>query len=336
MTRTVLIEGLIDTLKGIATKIINNPTNSHLTSNVASETNSVLLTGAAKNTALKQLIMDIEPYQRDTPSTEEPATIFATEFYTLFVSENEVTDEEPEGEFHAYAINLGRPVYGGRIDIKNKKVLVTWEYIEEYDGETLPGEWLSTMDVYAEGTTPTTGAGVAYKIAEPYYIDIDGATIKTIAAANDCYVTGDQYVTKSIEVDYVRDEALAIENLEQSGDGVTRDLIGDFDISTSQSGTLTTTKDMSQYDILEIEWIEKGNRWMGGYWANEHIMFARYKTSDPKDTGDTSGLFYSSSTGSSMAYTGDMGMAVRFVDTTTLVNMQFSNMFISKIWGIKY
>lgn len=120
------------------------------------------------------------------------------------------------------------------------------------------------------------------------------------------------------------------------GGGVTRDLIGDFDINTSQSGNLTTTKDMSQYDILEIEWIEKGNRWMGGYWANEHIMFARYKTSDPKDPNDTSGLMYSSSTGSSMAYTGDMGMAVRFVDTTTLVNMQFSNMFISKIWGIKY
>lgn len=232
MTRTVLIEGLIDTLKGIATKIINNPTNSHLTSNVTSETNSVLLTGAAKNTALKELIIDFEPYQRDTPSTEEPATIFATEFYNVFVSENVIGDEEPEGEFHAYAINLGRVVYGGRIDIKNKKVLVTWEYIEEYDGETLPAEWLSTMDVYAEGTTPTTGAGVAYKIAEPYYIDIDGATIKTIAAANDCYVTGDPYFTKSMDVDYVRDEALAIENLEQGGGGggmTTEVIMGDLD-----------------------------------------------------------------------------------------------------------
>lgn len=332
MTKTVLIEGLIDILKGIATKISNNPTNSHLTSNATSETNSVLITGAAKNTALKQLIIDFEPFQRDTPSTEEPAVIFAPEFYTVFVSEN----EEPEGDFNAYAINLGRVVYGGRIDLKNKKVLVTWEYIEEYDGEELPAEWLSTMDVYAEGTTPTTGAGVAYKIAEPYYIDIDGETIKTIAAANDCYVIGDQYFTKSIEVDYVRDEALAIENLEQSGGGVTRDLIGDYDINASQIGNLTTTKDMSQYDILEIEWIEKGNRWMGGYWANEHIMFARYKTSDPKDTGDTSGLFYSSSTASSLAYSGDMGMSVRFVDVNTIVNMQFSNAVISKIWGIKY
>lgn len=337
MTRTVLIEGLIDTLKGIANKIINNPTNSHLTSNVTSETSSVLLTGAAKNTALKQLIIDFEPYQRDTPSTEEPATIFATQFYDVFTSENEIIpDEEPEGDLNAYAINLGRVVYGGRIDLKNKRVQVTWEYIESYNGETLPAEWLSTMDVYAEGTTPTTGAGVAYKIAEPYYIDIDGETIKTISASNDCYVTGNTYYTKAIEVDYVRDEALAIENLEQSGGGVTRDLIGDFDINTSQSGNLTTTQDMSQYDILEIEWIEKNNRWMGGYWANEHIMFARYKTSEPKDTGDTSGLFYSSSTATSMAYTGDMGMAVKFVDPTTLANMNFGNAFISKIWGIKY
>ena len=337
MTKTVLIEGLIEVLKGIANKISNNPTNSHLISNVTSETNSVLLTGAAKNTALKQLFIDFEPYQRDTPSTEEPATIFAPEFFDVFVSENEMVEgEEPEGELNAYAINLGRVVYGGIIDIKNKRVRVTWEYIESYDGETLPAEWLSTMDVYAEGTTPTTGAGVAYKIAEPYYINIDDNTIKTITSANNCYVTGDTYYTKAIEVDYVRDEALAIENLEQGGGGVTRDLIGDFDISTTQSGNLTTTKDMSQYDILEIEWIEKGNRWMGGYWANEHIMFARYKTSDPKDTSDTSGLFYSSSTATSMAYTGDIGMAVRFVDPTTLANMNFGNAFISKIWGIKY
>ena len=218
MTKSVLVDGLIDVIKSIADKITANPTGSHLTSNATSDSASVLLTGAAKNTALKQLLIDFEPYQRDTPSTEEPATIFAPEFYDVFVSENEVGDET-EGEFHAYAINLGRVVYGGRIDIKNKKVLVTWEYIEEYDGETLPAEWLSTMDVYEEGATPTTGAGVAYKIVEPYYIDIDDVVIKTIRATNDCYVTGSTYYTKSINVDYVRDEALAIENLEQSGGG---------------------------------------------------------------------------------------------------------------------
>lgn len=340
MTRTVLIDGLIDVIKSIADKITANPTGSHLASNATSDSASVLLTGAAKNTALKQLLIDFEPYQRDTPSTEEPATIFAPEFYNVFVSENEIVEgEEPEGELNSYAINLGRVVYGGRIDIKNKKVLVTWEYIEEYDGEELPYEWLSTMDVYEEGATPTTGAGVAYRIAEPYYIDIVsivGDPIKTIKASNNCYVTCDTVFTKSLNIDYVRDEALAIENLEQSGGGVTRDLIGDYDINTSQIGNLTTTKDMSQYDILEIEWIEKGNRWMGGYWANEHIMFARYKISDPKDTGDTSGLFYSSSTATSLAYSGDMGMVVRFVDVNTIVNMQFSNAVISKIWGIKY
>lgn len=227
MTRTVLIEGLIEVLKGIANKISNNPTNSHLISSVTSETSSVLLTGAAKNTALKQLFIDFEPYQRDTPSAEEPATIFAPEFFDVFVSENEIVEgEEPEGDLNAYAINLGRVVYGGIIDIKNKRVRVTWEYIESYDGETLPAEWLSTMDVYAEGTTPTTGAGVAYKIAEPYYINIDDNTIKTISSANDCYVTGNTYYTKAIEVDYVRDEALAIEALEQGGGGgVTTEVI---------------------------------------------------------------------------------------------------------------
>ena len=267
MTRTVLIEGLIDVIKGIANKITDNPTGSHLTANVTSDSTSVLLTGAAKNTALKQLLIDFEPYQRDTPSTEEPATIFAPEFYSVFTSENEIVEgEEPEGELHSYAINLGRVVYGGKIDIKNKKVLVTWEYIEEYNGEELPNEWLSTMDVYEEGATPTTGAGVAYKIAEPYYIDIVnivGEPIKTIKASNDCYVTCDTVYTKSLNIDYVRDEALAIENLEQSGGGgaTTEVIMGDLDrvygttpanyIGTFNQWTdIDSGKSFSDYDAI--------------------------------------------------------------------------------------
>ena len=34
-------------------------------------------------------------------------------------------------------------------------------------GDALPGEWISDRDVYAVGTAPTTGAQVAYKLAEP-------------------------------------------------------------------------------------------------------------------------------------------------------------------------
>ena len=330
MTRTVLIEGLIDTLKGIANKIINNPTNSHLTSNVTSETNSVLLTGAAKNTALKQLIIDFEPYQRDTPSTEEPATIFATQFYDVFTSENEIIGDE--GELHAYAINLGRVVYGGRIDIKNKKVLVTWEYIESYDGETLPAEWLSTMDVYTEGTTPTTGAGVAYKIAEPYYIDIDDTIIKTIEASNDCYVIGSPYFTKAIEVDYVRDEALAIENLEQSGGGgFAPTLLGTF-TGPQFAGQELEILDCSDYGWLIVEF-EKPNESMAGY--NGPFRKTIWIPTDSMTQGSTQevGIAYNEVSATSMAVTAILPM-VSIKDSTHLYVVAQSNFDVHRVWGV--
>ena len=42
-------------------------------------------------------------------------------------------------------------------------IISDWGFIESYNGETLPGEWISSMDVYSEGATPTIGAQVAYK-----------------------------------------------------------------------------------------------------------------------------------------------------------------------------
>ena len=70
-------------------------------------------------------------------------------------------------------------IYGGKITIDEKgNVTVTkeWENIASYNNETLPGEWMSSKDVYAEGTTPTVGAQVAYKLVEPstsYQFTID-------------------------------------------------------------------------------------------------------------------------------------------------------------------
>lgn len=40
-------------------------------------------------------------------------------------------------------------------------------YIASYNGESLPGRWISSHDAYAEGATPTTGAQVVYELAVP-------------------------------------------------------------------------------------------------------------------------------------------------------------------------
>lgn len=58
-------------------------------------------------------------------------------------------------------------IYRGSEDCVNGEVTSEWGIIASYNGETLPGEWISDRDEYAPGTTPTTGAQVAYQLATP-------------------------------------------------------------------------------------------------------------------------------------------------------------------------
>ena len=71
-----------------------------------------------------------------------------------------------------HTVTLPTAIYHGIADLIAKKITYDWGYIDSYDGEELPGEWISSMDVYEEGTTPTTGASVAYELAEPITSDI--------------------------------------------------------------------------------------------------------------------------------------------------------------------
>ena len=58
----------------------------------------------------------------------------------------------------SWAARVGT-VYGGRLDIL-KGELEVYPYFERYNGEGLIGPWISSMDVYEEGTLPTVGAQV--------------------------------------------------------------------------------------------------------------------------------------------------------------------------------
>lgn len=85
-------------------------------------------------------------------------------------------------------------VYGGNLDVVSGVLTVDWDYIASYDGEALPGEWISDRDVYAEGTTPTTGAEVAYKLAEPVTYQLDPEQVMTIPGFNQVYSDAGQII----------------------------------------------------------------------------------------------------------------------------------------------
>ena len=81
---------------------------------------------------------------------------------------------------NTYTINIGQTVYGGTLDVTGGKMYAR-PFFPSYNGQTLIGPWISSMDVYAEGATPTIGAEVVDMGGTPTVYDIDPVQIATIA-----------------------------------------------------------------------------------------------------------------------------------------------------------
>ena len=114
-------------------------------------------------------------------------------------------------------ITLPETIYGGTVDAVTGVGSKTWGYIASYNGESLPGEWVSDRDVYAAGTTPTTGAQVAYKLATPEPFQATGnQALPAVAGLNTVYTDGD-----SLTVTGRRDLVSALEDLQTTMTAVT-------------------------------------------------------------------------------------------------------------------
>jgi len=83
-------------------------------------------------------------------------------------------------------------VYGGTLDVLSGLLTITDGYIASYNGETLPSTWISDRDVYAEGSTPTTGAQVVYELATPQTYQLTPTQVKSLLGTNNVWAdTGD-------------------------------------------------------------------------------------------------------------------------------------------------
>ena len=91
-------------------------------------------------------------------------------------------------------------IYGGVYDLTNGTITVTHDCIDEYNGEQLTGEWLSSMDVYQAGGTPTTGAQVVYELSTPQEYNIQDNAISALSGVNYVYSNAG-----NITVDYYND-----------------------------------------------------------------------------------------------------------------------------------
>ena len=101
--------------------------------------------------------------------------------------------EDVETKTHQYSDTI----YGGVDDFVNGGLSNEWGYIASYDGETLPGEWISDRDAYAPDTTPSTGAEVAYRLATATIVETTPEEITLLKGNNVLSTDGD-----SIELKY--------------------------------------------------------------------------------------------------------------------------------------
>ena len=144
------------------------------------------------------------------------------------------TSYEPFGE--TYTTDLGQTVYGGTLDVVTGVLTVTDGYIASYAGETLPSTWISDRDVYVQGTTPTTGAQVVYKLATPTTVQLSPTEVKTLLGSNSVWAdSGD------ISVGYKADVYL-------TEGGITP--TGTKQINIASNGTMT--EDVTDYASAEI------------------------------------------------------------------------------------
>lgn len=75
-----------------------------------------------------------------------------------------ISEEDSSSQSTVYTINFEEPVYGGILNILNKTIEITKGYIQSYNGESLPGFWVSDRDEYVENSQPSLGAQVVYDL----------------------------------------------------------------------------------------------------------------------------------------------------------------------------
>ena len=86
-------------------------------------------------------------------------------------------------------------VYGGTLDVVSGELTVDMVNIPSYNGETINEPWLSSMDAYAEGTTPTIGAQVVYTLATPLTYQLTPKSIAALIGQNYIWSSNNETLT---------------------------------------------------------------------------------------------------------------------------------------------
>lgn len=108
------------------------------------------------------------------------------------------TNHVPYKQYQGTTLSVTFPdtVYGGKYDFVSGGLKPYKEY-DSYNGETLTGEWMSSMDKYVAGTTPTIGAQVVDLDGYDTTVQLTPQEISTLKRENNVWSNGD-----SVEITY--------------------------------------------------------------------------------------------------------------------------------------
>ena len=127
------------------------------------------------------------------PTTvEEFEALFPKDYYEPQVTPVETCVSAVNGDpYVKVPVSFGTTVYGGTLTVNEdgSGSIKARPYYSSYNGEALVGPWVSSMDAYAPGATPTTGAQVVDMGGTETTIPLTASQISTLVGNNVVWVT---------------------------------------------------------------------------------------------------------------------------------------------------
>lgn len=135
-------------------------------------------------------------YVKDSAYTDETAFKNAMNgVYLIYENETATTPTITQSQIDTLAtafgvddksviIVFGQTVYVGYIDVNNGLLVITHANIASYNGESINEPWLSSMDEYSSGATPTTGAQVVYPLTTPITVQLSPKQLEQLLVNN--------------------------------------------------------------------------------------------------------------------------------------------------------
>ena len=159
--------------------------------------------------------------------------------------------------------------YSGVFDVVNEKLIQTHGHIASYNGESLPGMWYSSMDVYSAEATPTIGAEVVYELEEPTVEDCP--YIKLLYNASEvAYIQTGEELSR-VEAVYYSDDPLlhqssVVNNLTSTATDKPLSANMGHELNARLDKFSTDTGVIQRLDAIDINTIKQ----TGNYYANNN------------------------------------------------------------------